>query len=172
MLRYACPQRSFRATIKAVSFSGMDQGISPPRQRIMICTASELFTNLYIRIITFPMSRRIRSLTETLMPVISPFHIKPGSGRLIAIPGHCLHNLGHSVTCNADMTIRVMKWHPHVLLPSPVDHEHECMDWNRIDDWAKERYVDTAVKGLLVHPTKGSLSSYTKRHVPLIISHR
>ena len=61
----------------------------------------------------------------------------------------------HSLTCNPDMTIRVLKWHPNSLLPSPVDHEHECMDWDRIDEWAKERYVDTATPGLLVHPTKG-----------------
>ena len=53
------------------------------------------------------------------------------------------------------MTIRVMKWHPNVLLPSPVDHDHECMSWDRIDEWAKERHVDTATPGLLVHPTKG-----------------
>ena len=29
------------------------------------------------------------------------------------------------------------------------------MSWDRIDAWAKERYVDTATPGLLVHPTKG-----------------
>ena len=71
------------------------------------------------------------------------------------VPGHCLHELYHSLTCNPDMTIRVMKWHPNVVLPSPVDHEHECMDWDRIDAWARERYVDTATPGLLVHPTQG-----------------
>ncbi|CAF9932234.1 MAG: hypothetical protein ALECFALPRED_005245 [Alectoria fallacina] len=70
---------------------------------------------------------------------------------------HCLHNLYHSLTCNADMTIRVMRWHPNVLLPSPVDHEHECMDWDSIDEWAKERYVNTATPGLLVHPTRGEV---------------
>ncbi|KAM0802734.1 hypothetical protein BDR22DRAFT_842113 [Usnea florida] len=70
---------------------------------------------------------------------------------------HCLHTLYHSLTCNADMTIRVMRWHPNSLLPSPVDHEHECMDWDRIDAWAKERYVNTATPGLLVHPTKGEV---------------
>ena len=74
--------------------------------------------------------------------------------------GHCLHNLYHSVTCNADMTIRVMRWHPDLLLPSPVDHEHECMNWDLIDEWAKERYVDTATPGLLVHPTRGKHYSY------------
>ncbi|MCJ1313610.1 hypothetical protein MMC25_007289 [Agyrium rufum] len=70
---------------------------------------------------------------------------------------HCLHNLAHSLTCNADMTIRVMKWNPNVLLPSPVDHEHECMNWDRIEAWAKERSVDTAAPGLLVHPTRGEV---------------
>ena len=75
--------------------------------------------------------------------------------RLTAYLGHCLHNLHHSLTCNADMTIRVMRWHPNLLLPSPIDHEHECMNWDSIDEWAKERYVDTATPGLLVHPTKG-----------------
>lgn len=71
--------------------------------------------------------------------------------------GHCLHNLFHSVSCSADMTIRVLRWHPNVLLPSPVDHEHECMNWEKIDDWAKKRYVDTAQPGLLIHPTRGKL---------------
>ena len=74
---------------------------------------------------------------------------------LTRYPGHCLHILYHSLTCNADMTMRVLKWHPNLLLPSTVDHDHECMDWDRIDAWAKERYVDTATPGLLVHPTKG-----------------
>lgn len=29
------------------------------------------------------------------------------------------------------------------------------MNWDGIDEWAKERYVNTAIPGLLVHPTKG-----------------
>ncbi|KAL9076822.1 MAG: hypothetical protein Q9161_000807 [Pseudevernia consocians] len=53
------------------------------------------------------------------------------------------------------MTIRVLRWHPTLLLPSPIDHEHECMSWDSIDEWAKERYVDTVTPGLLVHPTQG-----------------
>ncbi|MCJ1246686.1 hypothetical protein MMC30_003895 [Trapelia coarctata] len=68
---------------------------------------------------------------------------------------HCLLNLAHSVTCSGDMTIRVMRWLPNSLLPSPVDHEHECRSWDRIDGWAKARAVDTAVEGMLVHPVMG-----------------
>ena len=80
--------------------------------------------------------------------------------------GHCLHNLYHSITCKADMAIRVMSWQPDILLPSPVDHEHECMDWGKIDAWAKERYVDTAIPGLLVHPTRGKRFCVSKGRFP------
>ena len=52
-----------------------------------------------------------------------------------------------------------MRWYPNLLLPSPVDRDHECIDWDSIERWAMERYVDTATPGLLVHPTKGTLSS-------------
>ena len=49
-----------------------------------------------------------------------------------------------------------MRWHPNLLLPSPVDHDHECINWDNIERWAMERYVDTVTPGLLVHPTKGT----------------
>ncbi|KAL6716424.1 hypothetical protein ACLMJK_005991 [Lecanora helva] len=70
---------------------------------------------------------------------------------------HCLHNLDHSLTCNADMTMRVMRWHPHSVYPSPVDHEHECVNMESIEEWAKERYVDPETLAMLVHPTKGQV---------------
>jgi hypothetical protein len=53
------------------------------------------------------------------------------------------------------MTMRVMRWHPNTKAPTPVDHEHECMNWDQIEAWAQERYVDPATPGLLIHPTKG-----------------
>ncbi|KAF2725971.1 hypothetical protein K431DRAFT_280701, partial [Polychaeton citri CBS 116435] len=62
-----------------------------------------------------------------------------------------------SVTDFNIQTIRTMRWHPHSILPSPVDHEHECINWEAIDEWAGERFVDTSIPGLLVHPTKGKL---------------
>ena len=56
------------------------------------------------------------------------------------------------------MSMRVMKWSPYTILPSAVDHDHECMNWDSIEAWALERAVDTGAPGLLVHPTKGTIS--------------
>jgi len=56
------------------------------------------------------------------------------------------------------MTIRVMRWLPNSILPSPVDHEHECRSWDRIDEWAKARAVDTGAQGMLVHPSMGKFA--------------
>ena len=61
------------------------------------------------------------------------------------------------------MTIRVMRWLPNTILPSPVDHEHECVSWESIENWAGERYVDTGIPGLLVHPTMGMFQYFDNR---------
>ena len=53
------------------------------------------------------------------------------------------------------MSIRVMQWVPDQILPSPVDTHHECRSWKKIDDWAKERSVDTGAEGMIVHPLLG-----------------
>ena len=154
--QYASPTKSFRTTTNAVSSWGTDRVISQPRRHTTTSTASDSCTRPSTRVITSPTTHRRSSSAETLTPVLHPSTYEDCVvGPLIRSPGHCLHTLHHSLTCNADMTIRVMKWHPHLLLPSPVDHEHECMNWDSIDAWAKERYVDTATPGLLVHPTKG-----------------
>ena len=101
------------------------------------------------------LSRDAHARTYPPPPPPLPRALRMHLRRLTTWPGHCLHNLYRSLTCHPDMTIRVMRWHPNLLLPSPMDHEHECMDWDSIDEWAKERYVNTATPGLLVHPTKG-----------------
>ncbi|MCJ1319440.1 hypothetical protein MMC15_004776 [Xylographa vitiligo] len=71
--------------------------------------------------------------------------------------GHCLHNIAHSVTCGADMTIRIMQWLPDQLLPNPVDHEHECRSEGAINQWAYKRRVNTRAPGMLVHPILGEV---------------
>ena len=48
-----------------------------------------------------------------------------------------------------------MQWDPDQLLPSPVEKEHECRNFERIEEWAKDRWVDTGAPGLLVHPILG-----------------
>ena len=47
------------------------------------------------------------------------------------------------------------------------------MNWDSIDEWAKERYVDTATPGLLVHPTKGKYLCIRKEDLlSLIVRNR
>lgn len=89
-------------------------------------------------------------------------------------PEHCLSYLLHSAKCNADLTVFPMQWGTRYVspfydiqtlaeakrnrtrIPFGIDQgHHQCKNWNRIQDWAKERSFDIYEPGLLIHPHYG-----------------
>lgn len=45
-------------------------------------------------------------------------------------------------------------------IPFGIDQgHHQCKDWERIQEWARERSFDIYEPGLLVHPDYGELGS-------------
>ncbi|KAL5357359.1 hypothetical protein BJX96DRAFT_172452 [Aspergillus floccosus] len=69
---------------------------------------------------------------------------------------HCLNYLLHSAKCNADLTVFPMQWGAGQRIPFGIDQgRHQCKDWDRIQDWAKQRSFDIYKPGLIVHPTLG-----------------
>lgn len=68
---------------------------------------------------------------------------------------HCLKSIKHGVMCHGDITVRTMKWQDDKLLPVATDNEHECVNWERIDEWMKGRSVEAWKGNLLIHPKLG-----------------
>ncbi|KAG2420262.1 hypothetical protein HFD88_005063 [Aspergillus terreus] len=69
---------------------------------------------------------------------------------------HCLNYLLHSAKCNADLTVFPMQWGAGQRIPFGIDQgRHQCKDWDRIQDWAKQRSFNIYKPGLIMHPTLG-----------------
>ncbi|GES64934.1 hypothetical protein ATEIFO6365_0009042900 [Aspergillus terreus] len=76
--------------------------------------------------------------------------------KLIEDTEHCLNYLLHSAKCNADLTVFPMQWGAGQRIPFGIDQgRHQCKDWDRIQDWAKQRSFDIYKPGLIMHPTLG-----------------
>jgi hypothetical protein len=60
--------------------------------------------------------------------------------------------------CQGDITLLTMRWGKHQAIPlGNFDHLHECVNWDRLQDWSKERSMDMYAEGVLVHPVYGKL---------------
>lgn len=69
---------------------------------------------------------------------------------------HCLNALRQTVQCNADLSILPMQWGPTTRTPIGLDGgHHQCVQWEKIDSWMKERSLDVFAPGVIVHPTLG-----------------
>ncbi|ODM22543.1 hypothetical protein SI65_00131 [Aspergillus cristatus] len=69
---------------------------------------------------------------------------------------HCLSYLLQSAKCNVDLTVFPMQWGEKTRIPFGIDQgHHQCKDWDRIQEWARERSFDIYEPGLLVHPNYG-----------------
>lgn len=72
---------------------------------------------------------------------------------------HCVDNLRQNIMCKADVALLTFTWDPNDRAPKPnfvVDHE--CANWDMVDNWAKEHAFDIFDETTLVHPTLGELS--------------
>jgi hypothetical protein len=78
---------------------------------------------------------------------------------------HCLDRVKSSIMCNADSTILTMRWLDFTNLPSANwTTPHSCVDWDLLNTYAREHYVDTRQDGMMIHPKLGKLSASSIRH--------
>ncbi|PHH90570.1 hypothetical protein CDD83_3257 [Cordyceps sp. RAO-2017] len=62
---------------------------------------------------------------------------------------HCLEYLREAAMCRGDTALALFRWgkgKPY----STVESTHECVDWDRLDGWARGRAVDLRDLGVLV----------------------
>jgi hypothetical protein len=51
-----------------------------------------------------------------------------------------------------------MRWGKHQAIPlGNFSAPHECVNWDRLQEWSKERSMDMFADGVLVHPVYGKL---------------
>ncbi|KAI3325011.1 hypothetical protein HD806DRAFT_491733 [Xylariaceae sp. AK1471] len=68
---------------------------------------------------------------------------------------HCIDFLRQSVMCHGDVGLITYEWHDDSLIPVANATSHQCVNWEKLDRWTKERTVDMMKPGWLVHPTRG-----------------
>lgn len=69
---------------------------------------------------------------------------------------HCLDSLRQSIQCYGDVSLLTMRWYKGSLLPvGNFSSPHECVNFDAIQDWAKDYTMDMLAPGVLVHPTLG-----------------
>jgi hypothetical protein len=58
--------------------------------------------------------------------------------------------------CKGDVSLLTFSWVSDDRAPEPnFEIEHECVNWGKLDNWAKEHSFDLFDEKLLVHPTLG-----------------
>ena len=71
---------------------------------------------------------------------------------------HCLDTLRQFVQCKADVALLTYDWIPGYRRPWPnFSVQHECRNWNTIDQWAADHYLDIDDQVSVVHPQLGKL---------------
>lgn len=73
----------------------------------------------------------------------------------LSLPEHCIDFLRQSSMCHGDIGLITFEWSPRNRIPVANATTHQCVNWQRLDDWTKERTVDMLKPGWLVHPTLG-----------------
>ncbi|THC91034.1 hypothetical protein EYZ11_009516 [Aspergillus tanneri] len=69
---------------------------------------------------------------------------------------HCIDFLRQSAMCHGDIGLITYQWSPGSLLPIANATSHQCVNWERLDQWTKSRTVDMLKPGWLVHPIHGA----------------
>ncbi|UNI18540.1 hypothetical protein JDV02_004803 [Purpureocillium takamizusanense] len=55
---------------------------------------------------------------------------------------HCIESIRQSITCNVDISMIRYKWSSYDMIEPQLGVMHMCRDFDRIRDWAYQRYVD------------------------------
>jgi hypothetical protein len=61
---------------------------------------------------------------------------------------HCLEYWREAAMCRGDTTLATFRWKDG-LPYSRVYSDHECVDWEALDDWARGRMVDMSDYSIL-----------------------
>ena len=69
---------------------------------------------------------------------------------------HCLDFLRQSAMCHGDIGLITFEWSPTNRIPVANATTHQCVNWDKLDQWTKDRTVDMLKPGWLVHPTLGT----------------
>lgn len=60
--------------------------------------------------------------------------------------------------CKGDVSLVTFSWVDNDRAPKPnFEVEHECVNWEKVDNWAKEHRFDIFDETTLVHPKLGTL---------------
>src|SRR2546423_6716486 len=79
--------------------------------------------------------------------------------RLIPCSEHCLDMLRQNIMCQGDTQLITMKWGHRQAVPlANQSSPHKCVNWGRLNTWAKDHSVDVLQPGLVVHPILGKLA--------------
>ena len=104
----------------------------------------------------FPnMTKKERHANEyhNRMDLCLPYSFRP----LTWMADHCLDMLRQSIQCAGDTSLLTMKWQKKDRIPTGnFTSSHTCVNWERLDHWAEDRWVDVMKPGYLVHPTLGA----------------
>lgn len=61
--------------------------------------------------------------------------------------------------CRGDISLVTIRWQESNRLPvADFTAPHECVNFDAINEWARERRINAMQPGLLVHPTLGMMS--------------
>lgn len=72
---------------------------------------------------------------------------------------HCIEVLRQSVMCRGDTSPITFFWQDDTLLPkTDFQTDHQCVNWEKLDEWVMERTVDVFAPGILTHPILGNVA--------------
>ena len=73
------------------------------------------------------------------------------------MPDHCIEILRQAILCRADISLFTLQWAEGQPQPrADFSQEHECVNFDAINEWARKRRVGVFAPGMLVHPLYGT----------------
>ncbi|CZS88194.1 hypothetical protein WAI453_000614 [Rhynchosporium graminicola] len=68
---------------------------------------------------------------------------------------HCIDFLRQASMCHGDIGLLTFEWNERSRIPVAKATTHQCVNWEKLNDWTKSRTVDMMKPGWLVHPKLG-----------------
>jgi Mycotoxin biosynthesis protein UstYa len=69
---------------------------------------------------------------------------------------HCIEVLRQGVQCRGDVSLVTIRWQASQKIPvADFKAPHECVNFDALNEWSRQRRIDVMRPGLLVHPTLG-----------------
>ncbi|KAF2236011.1 hypothetical protein EV356DRAFT_543004 [Viridothelium virens] len=79
---------------------------------------------------------------------------------------HCLDDIRQALMCHADISVFTYDWIPSYRKPLPnFKVAHECVDWELLGNWTRERSFSLYDQKSLIHPDLGV--SFPKANGPV-----